>query len=104
MAQKVKFSVALSVEQLQRLDAAKNRAGVPRSQFVREALEAHISSRETKPSLSGPGIDEGAGKYVKKISVNLSSSVNLEHLDETVEAERTYRSRFVREFIDSICR
>ena len=102
MSQKQKFSVALSAEQLLRLDAAKNRAGVSRSRFVREALEAHISSYVVKPSLQGPGIDMGAGTYVKKIGVYLSSVANLEHLQEIIDAENIPRSRFVREFIDSL--
>ncbi len=102
MSQKTKFSVALSTEQLLRLDAAVRIAGTSRSGYVREHLENHLSTYVTKPSLQGPSIDEGAGTYVKKISVNLSSSENLEHLDEVVEIENTHRSRFVREFIDSL--
>ena len=96
------FSVVLSINQLKRLDRANNLAGEPsRSAFVREALESHISKRKAKPSLSGPGLDKGVGTYVKKISITLSSSYDLEYLDEIVEVENTTRSRFVREFIDS---
>ena len=102
MSQKTEFSVALSAEQLLRLDAAVRIAGTSRSGYVREHLENHLSTYVAKPSLQGPGIDEGAGTYVKKISVRLSSSVNLEHLDEIVEIENTHRSRFVREFIDAL--
>ena len=99
----VKFSVALSAEQLLRLDAAVRAAGVSRSGYVREHLENHLSIYVAKPSLQGPGLDEGVGTYVKKIDVILSSLENLKHLDEIVEIEKTHRSRFVREFIDSIC-
>ena len=55
-----------------------------------------------KPSLQGPGLDEGVGTYVKKIDVILSSLENLKHLYEIVEIEKTQRSRFVREFINSL--
>jgi metal-responsive CopG/Arc/MetJ family transcriptional regulator len=98
----VKFSVALSAEQLLRLDAAVRAAGVSRSRYVREHLENHLSTYVAKPSLQGPGLDEGAGTYVKKISVGLSSLENLKQLDEIVEIEKTQRSRFTREFIDSL--
>jgi len=99
----VYFSVALSAEQLLRLDAAVRIAGTSRSGYVREHLENYLSTYVAKPSLQGPGIDEGAGTYVKKIGVGLSSLENLKHLGEIVELEGTHRSRFVREFIDSIC-
>ena len=97
------FSVVISIEQLKRLDRAKNLAGEPsRSSFVRNALESHIARIKAKPNLSGPGPDKGVGTYVKKIAVTLSSSHNLEHLDEIVESQNTSRSRYVREFIDSL--
>jgi len=96
------FSVVISIEQLKRLDRAKNLAGESsRSAFVRDALESHIARRKAKPNLSGPGLDKGVGTYVKKIGITLSSSNNLEFLDEIVDSENTSRSRFVREFIDS---
>ena len=96
------FSVVISIEQLIRLDRAKNLAGEhSRSSFVRNALESHIARIRAKSNLSGPGPDKGVGTYVKKIAVTLSSSHNLEHLDEIVESQNTSRSRYVREFIDS---
>jgi metal-responsive CopG/Arc/MetJ family transcriptional regulator len=96
------FSVVISIEQLKRIDRAKNLAGESsRSAFVRDALESHIARRMAKPNLSGPGLDKGVGTYVKKIGITLSSSNNLEFLDEIVDSENTSRSRFVREFIDS---
>jgi len=96
------FSVVISIEQLKRLDRAKNLAGESsRSAYVRDALEPYIAKRKTKPNLSGPSQDKGIGTYVKKIGISLSSSNNLAHLDEIVDAENTSRSRFVREFIDS---
>ena len=71
------------------------------NQCAMNALESHIARIKAKPNLSGPGPDKGVGTYVKKIAVTLSSSHNLEHLDEIVESQNTSRSRYVREFIDS---
>ena len=97
------FSVVLSIEQLEGLDRAKNLSGESsRSAYVRETLESHISSRKIKPRLSRQETDKGFGSYIKKISVTLSSDNNLKHLDEIVEVENTTRSRFVREFIESL--
>jgi len=97
------FSVVLSIEQLEGLDRAKNLSGESsRSAYVRETLEYHISSRKIKPRLSRQENDKGFGSYIKKISVTLSSDNNLKHLDEIVELENTTRSRFVREFIESL--
>ena len=97
------FSVVISIEQLKRLDRAKNSAGESsRSSFVRSALESHIAGIKAKPNLSGAGPDKGVGTYVKKITVTLSSGHNLDHLDEIVDSVNTSRSRYVREFIDSV--
>ena len=45
------FSVVISIEQLKRLDRAKNSAGESsRSSFVRSALESHIAGIKAKPT------------------------------------------------------